>query len=179
MSQIYKSVSSSPSVPTTFDTDVDSPAVPAANILNVFGRQSSVNNINGIQTDGSSGSNTLTVQLTNRATGTVTTTNATPTTIITFPLAAVPTVYSIDGLVSGYDSTNSSGCGFFFVACMRTNGTTAVEVGSEITSSFDDTPDMTTNVLVTASGNNMLIQVQGVAATTIDWLAQFNYIRVS
>jgi hypothetical protein len=81
--------------------------------------------------------------------------------------------------VAGYDATNMSGCGFFFVACMRTNGTTAVEVGSEITSSFDDTPDMTTAVLVTASGNNLLIQVQGVAATTIDWLAQFTYIEVS
>ena len=68
-----------PQVPTTFVTDVNSPAIPVLNILNVFGGQSSDNTDSGIQTDGSSGGDVLTIQNTNRLTGTVTTANATPT----------------------------------------------------------------------------------------------------
>lgn len=44
-----------PQVPTTFVTDVNSPAFPALNILNVPGGDVVTDNDNGIQTDGSGG----------------------------------------------------------------------------------------------------------------------------
>ena len=66
MSQIYTSVSSTPSVPTEFVTD-DGSAIPAANILNVLGGQ-------GIETEGSG--DTITINLTGVANNYVNVTNA-------------------------------------------------------------------------------------------------------
>src|SRR6478736_5725363 len=98
-----------PDVPEVFPTDVNSPAIPAANILNVFGGDTRSDNDFGIRTDGSSGSNTLTVQLTNRVRGTVTTTDATPTPVITDVLTATPGVYEITGTVVAYNLTDTAG----------------------------------------------------------------------
>lgn len=62
MSQVFKAVSSSPSVATTFTADDGSIATPAANNLNVF---TPGNGIDGIKTTASG--NTLTITLTETA----------------------------------------------------------------------------------------------------------------
>lgn len=182
MSQIIKDLSSGPvppSVATTYVTDVNSPAVPAANILNVLGADTTANNDNGIRTDGSSGSNTLTVQLTNRATGAVTTANATPTAIITLPLAASGTVYSVTGTVTVRVPATGAGASYDFSSAMKTDGATATEIGSEYPTTFEDASLATADITVSASGNNFVLSVIGVAATTINWDAYLTYRQVS
>jgi len=183
MSQIFKPTSGGtpvipPDVPEVFQTDVNSPAIPAANILKVFGGQTSINNLLGVQTDGSSGSNTLTVQLTNRLQGAISTIDATPTTIITFGLGVTPAVFTLDGFVSGLNNTVASGGGYFFSAAVRTDGAAATDLGNEFTSIFEEAAMAAADITVGVSGNNLIIQVIGIAATAIDWLAQATYSRV-
>ena len=55
MSQIFKAVTGSPLVATSYTTD-DGTAVPQANILNVTAIDSNTNNDNGIQTAGGAAS---------------------------------------------------------------------------------------------------------------------------
>lgn len=183
MSQIFKPSTGGtpvipPDVPEVFQTDVNSPAIPAANILKVFGGQTSINNLLGVQTDGSSGSNTLTVQLTNRLQGAISTIDATPTTIITFALGATPAVFTLDGFISALNNTVASGAGYFFSAAVRTNGAAAIDLGHEFTSVFQEVAMSTAAVAVGVSGNNLVITVTGIAATAIDWLSQATYSRV-
>lgn len=180
MSQIIKSLVSGPvppNVPTSFVTDVNSPAVPLANVLNVFGGTTTINNINGIQTDGSSGSNTETIQLTNRITGSATTTNATPTTAATFSLGATPGVFTFDIQIASLNVTDVNGDGYFISGSARTNGATAVLCGTPdkiVNEEVVDTADA--NMVV--SGNNVIIQVTGIVAKTHRWQLVATYVRV-
>ena len=167
-----------PTVATTYVTDVNSPAIPAANILDVFGGDTSSNNDNGIQTDGSSGSNVLTVQLTNRQTGSVTTADATLTTIITFPLGATPGTFYIYGNIQAFSAAGPSSGSYSFSGGYRTDGATATEVGTEFHDQFEDLALITSDIFLNTSGNNVLVQVQGVAATSINWSSLIEYRRV-
>ncbi|HMD82242.1 MAG TPA: hypothetical protein VKE92_13085, partial [Anaerolineales bacterium] len=133
MSQIYKSLAGGPvppSVATTYVTDVNSPAVPAANILNVFGNDTTVNDDDGIRTDGSSGGNTLTVQLTNRITGAAVVTGAVTGDVVTFDLGASAAVYRFNFLVTGRDTTTGDGVGYTIDGSARTNGAAAAIISA-------------------------------------------------
>lgn len=181
MSQIYKALSSSgplpPTIPTSFVTDVNSPAVPAANILNVPGGSVTTNNNNGIQTDGSSGSNTLTIELTNRITGSLTTTDATPTAIATFALGATPAVFTFDIQIACLNLTAVNGDGYFISGTARTDGATATLCGTPdkiINEEVADAADA--NMVV--SGNNVVIQATGIASVTHHWRTVATYVQV-
>lgn len=180
MSQIYKSLAAGPvppTVPTSFVTDINSPAVPAANILNEIGGSVTTNNNNGIQTDGSSGSNTLTIQLTNRITGSLTTTDATPTAIATFSLGATPGVFTFDIQIACFNTTAINGDGYFISGSARTDGVTATLCGTPdkiINEEVVDTADA--NMVV--SGNNVVIQATGIAANTHHWRTVATYVQV-
>lgn len=168
-----------PDVPEVFPTDVNSPAIPAANILNVFGGDTRSDNDFGIRTDGSSGSNTLTVQLTNRVRGTVTTTDATPTAVITDVLTATPGVYEITGTVVAYNLTDTAGASYSVTSGIRSTGAASIEIGTEVTSNFEEVAMINADVTVTVSGNNIVINVIGIAGKTINWNALFTYRFVS
>lgn len=188
MSQIYKAVTAGslpPSVPTSFVTDVNSPSIPIANVENIFGGTSTVNNTNGIRTDGSSGSNTITIQLTNRAVGSVITTGAVTSSVITLPLGATPGVYTFEIVVSGFAKTGIGtplGCGFTIVGSVRTTGASAILIPTQVVDHFEEgalgTPSQVTAVLA-VSGNNALVNVtgksDGAAGFVIDWQASLTY----
>lgn len=168
-----------PTVATSYVTDVNSPAVPAANVLNVLGRETTANNDNGIRTDGSSGSNTLTVQLTNRATGAVTTIDATPTTALTFNLGAIPGVYFFEGFITAFDITDTSGGCYSFVSGARTTGGAGTEIGTEFKDVLEEVAMTTADFSVSVLGNNFLIVVTGINLKTINWNCYLTYRFVS
>lgn len=193
MSQIIKTLTSGgpipPNIPTSFVTDVNSPAVPAANILDVFGGTTTANNSNGVRTDGSSGSNVLTVQLTNRATGSATTTGAASTNLITLALGATPGVYTFDITIAGFAKTGVGtplGCGFTIVGAVRTDGAAATLIPTQVVDHFEEgalgTPSQVTAVLA-VSGNNAVVTVtgksDGAAGFVIDWVGTLLYTFAS
>ena len=67
MSQIYKSLASGPTppaIPDQFTVDVNGPAVPVANNLNLYGRDSTSNDLDGIRTNNDpNGSDTVYIEL--------------------------------------------------------------------------------------------------------------------
>jgi len=183
VSQIYKPLTSAgpipPTIATTYVTNVNSPAVPAANILNVLGGQTATDNNLGLQTDGSSGGNILTVQLTNRMTAVTITVGATSSDIITFPLPAVAGTYFVYGNVQAFTSTGPAGGGYSFTGAYLTNGAAATELGTEYHDTFQSAALLTSDISLSASGNNVVLTVTGVAGLTIDWNALLEFRSVS
>jgi len=175
MSQIIKSLASGPvppAVPTSFQTD-SGVAVPAANVLNILTSDVTDNFDNGIHDTGSG--NTVTISLTNRATGTVTTTDDTITTVITLPMGATPACLYVYGNVQAFNSSNPAAGGYSFSGAFITDGITATELGSDFQDQFESLILEDADILLIASGNNIVLQVEGLPATTINWNSLMEY----
>ncbi len=166
-----------PVVATTYVTDVNSPAIPAANILNVLGNDTTVNNVNGIRTDGSSGSNTLTVQLTNRMQGTGTTVGATTADIITFTPTVIGT-YKLKFETAAYNTTSTLGAGYDVFGAVRFNGVTSTVCGSADTIDNEEGAMSSCDIDIVVSGANAILRVTGYLAQTINWGAVGTYVFV-
>jgi len=182
MSQFYVGLSSGnlpPTVPTSFVTDSGT-IIPAANIVNLVGGETNVNNDNGIRVIANlTGSNNGVVQLTNRITGTVTTVDATPTTMIIVGLGATPGTYLAFGDLTAYNVTDSAGASYTFEGAAVTTGAAGTEIGQEVRNLFEQAAMAATDFSFTVSGNNAVITVTGIAGKTIDWSCLFNYRFVS
>lgn len=157
-----------PTVATTYVTDVNSPAIPALNILNVLGNDTTVNNDNGIRTDGSSGSNTLTVQLTNRLQGNVTTVGATTTAMITFSPTVIGT-YSIEVRIAAYNTTSSLGAGYSLFGTIRYDGVNCNLCGTPDRIVNEEGAMTAANTTMTVSGGSVLVNGVGYVGQTINW----------
>lgn len=181
MSQVFKDSRSSPvppAVATSYTTDVNSPAIPALNILQVLGDDTATNDTDGIRTDGSSGSNVLTVQLTNRSNITATTSDGggqTQTVVLMTPTDATSITFRC--LVTAYDSANDNAIGGEQVGLVRKSGGIVVVIG--INDTFDES-DVALNAadwnVITASPD-LSMQFVGVAGRTIVWRALFEYTQ--
>ena len=181
MSQVIKNLAAGPvppTVPTSFVTDINSPSVPIANVENVLGGFVNTNNANGIQTDGSSGSNTLTVQLTNRLRGTGTTIEAVTADLVTFPLGAVAGTFTFDSNFVAFESTTPAGAGYSIFGSARTTGAAAVLVGTPDKINNEEAALVAGNADLVVSGNNAIFRVTGVAGLTINWVVVATYVRV-
>jgi hypothetical protein len=176
MSQIFKSATgSTPSIPTSFVTDAGT-ATTAANTLNVLGGQLVADHDEGIWTTGSG--DTLTVNLTNRSTGQVTTSDDTPTTIVSFTFGGSAAVATFEGIITAMNNVTGEGASWRLFASSKTNGTTTTEIGSDASVNFKEASLATANVTFTAVGNAVLISAVGIAATSINWDALINYRQV-
>jgi hypothetical protein len=143
--------------------------------VSILATSSSAFSESGITTVGTT--NTLTIDLTNRASGQVTTTNATPTTVLTLPLGAVSAVYSLEGFTTARSTSTGDGASYFFYACFKTDGTTATEVGTEYPTFFEDASLITANTTVSASGGSVIVQVVGISGT-VHWDGILTFRRV-
>lgn len=190
MSQIHVPSTSSPPPPTVatqYNTQSGN-AVPSANILIVNAYDTTENNDNGIETKGgvaagdppgSGAANEVDVYLTNRMTATVTTDDATLTTLITFALGGTAGCFYVYGNVQAFNASNPAAGAYSFSGGFRTNGTIATELGIELHDEFEDLVLVSSDIFISSDGaNNVLLQVQGIAATSINWSGLMEYRRV-
>lgn len=176
MSQYYRRVQGgSPTVPTEFVTD-DGSAVPAANILEILGDDTTENNVNGIATTGDG--NTVTVLLTNRLQGTASVTGAVTGDIITFALAAVASVYRFEFKVAGRDTGTGDAAAYSVFASAKTNGAAATIIEVPFYDADEDASLSTAMMTVVASGNSIILRATGVAGQTINYSAVGEYVVV-
>lgn len=187
MSQIYKPLTSSgpipPIIPTSFVTQ-DGTAVPLANVLLIDGIDSSENNDNGIISKGgvagTGTSNEVDIVLTNRITGTATTTdNITPQTLSSFSLGAIPATYLLEIRIIAYNITDALSAGYTSTSTIRTTGASGTEIDAApgiISEEGAMSGVIVQNQIV---GNSLEIEVTGLAGKTINWKSLTTYIKVT
>lgn len=161
-----------PPVATTYVTDLGV-AVPALNILDVFGGETNVNNDNGIRTTGVG--NVVTVELTNRITGVVTTNDATPTILISLNMGATPGVYYVTGSLVAYDVTDVAGAAYSFGGAARTDGVVGTEIAIETKDIYEEAAMAASDFTLQVVGNTASIVVTGLPASVINWSALATY----
>lgn len=171
MSQIYKSSASGPVPPfvaTSYVTD-DGTAIPAANILNVNGIDSTENNNNGILTRANPNlSNNLQVIVSNRLQGIVSTSGAATAAMITFTPTIIGT-YAIEVRVAAYNETSLLGAGYSIFGTARFDGVNSNLCGTPDKIVNEEGAMSSANVTMTVSGANILINGIGYAAQEINW----------
>lgn len=183
MSQFYIGTTAGslpPSVPTSFVTDSGT-VIPSGNTVNINGGSSTKNTANGIDViANATGSNNQVVELTNRITGTATTTDGTTTVALyTFPLGAVPGTYIFTTTVVAYNITDSTSAGYASYRTVRTTGAAGVLISANISSIAEEGVMTASEVTNSISGNGVLLNVIGIAGKTINWRAVTTYIFVS
>lgn len=178
MSQIYKTVASTPSVSTQFTANDGTIGIPAGNNLNLLGDDTTANNVNGIETTANpNGSANFYVLLTNRLQGTVTTADATPTPIITFTPTVVGS-YTIETRITAYNTTDTLGAGYSLFGTARYDGVNSNLCGTADRIVNEETGMENATSTFTVSGANILINAVGLAGKTINWSAVSLYTFV-
>jgi hypothetical protein len=109
--------------------------------------------------------------------GTVTTVGATTATVITFDLGSVASVYSLDVFVEGFDSGTPAGVAYALTGGIRTTGSAGTIISTPMIDSFEESALTGASFALAISGNNLLLQVTGVAAKTIAWKARLSYVN--
>lgn len=106
------------------------------------------------------------------ATATVVTSDATPTTLVTY---AIPSngVVTINGLLSAANPSYSDATGGTFSATVKSASGTAALVSTPLVV-VNASSTATFNVIVT--GTNLIVQVTGIAATTYNWKAEYDIL---
>jgi len=174
LSQIYKTMGGGgpipPTVPTSFVTD-DGTAIPALNILNIEGIDSTENNANGILTRANpNASNNLEIIISNRIQGTTSTVGAVTSPIITFTPTVIGT-YAIEIRVSAYNTTSTLGAGYSIFGTARFDGANSNLCGTADKIVNEEGAMSSANCTFTVSGADILINGVGYAAQTINWSA--------
>lgn len=101
---------------------------------------------------------------------TATTVGAVTANIITIPLSTTPGTNQFVATVKGFESTTPASAGYSIYGTFRTDGATATLVGNEDIFA-EDAALVAADAYFTASGNNAIVQVLGVAGKTISWSA--------
>jgi hypothetical protein len=181
MSQIIVPISGGnlpPVVPTSFVTDSGT-VIPAANVVNIDGGTTTTNSANGILVVANpNGSNNMVIELTNRQNGAVTTTDATPTTLISFATAASAAVYNVQVRIAAFDATDVAGAAYHIDAGARTTGAAVTIFPDPDFVDNEEAAMVTSDINILASGNNIIIQVTGIAGKTIRWSGSLTFVQV-
>ncbi len=107
---------------------------------------------------------------------TVTTTNATPSNIVSMPVATGQTVRLVVDIIGISGNNRLRGRK---TACVKNIGGTLSIVGATITdivTTIGDVALATAGWDISISGTNIIVPVTGIAATTINWISNTTYI---
>ena len=190
MSQIYvPTATSTPSIPTQFTADDALVSVPVGNNENIFSRDTTDNNDNGIRTTvDPPGTENFYIELTNRATGTVTTSDSTSQEqiIYSFNMSNLPGTFYFYGNIVGFCNNvpvvGAAGTAFEFNVAYRTTGNALqapVLIGGEFTNQFEEAALEDSDTFIQASLNTVNFVVEGVAGLDINWNILLEYRRVN
>lgn len=174
-----------PQIPTSFTTDYNTAftatgtSIPVANVENVVGGFSAIDNANGIATQATpDGDKNLLVLLTNRVRGAQSSVNGATIDLITVPLGIVPAVYRFRVEIVGRDTTSGDGAGYTFFGTIKTDGITATGIATPFIDEDEDISLIPSLVGLAVSGNNGVLQVTGILGKTIAYVAVGTYIKV-
>lgn len=133
----------------------------------------------GLTTTGVPASNTITWTLDNYYNLTATTNNAVPNVTMTIPLGLTPGVYTLDVNVSAYNITDTAAAGFSLFGTVKTDGVVGTLIGVPDKIINNEVSMATTDANIVISGNNIVIEVTGIAAKVINWRSITFYTFVS
>lgn len=155
---------------------------PTANNINVIGGTSSANTDFGITNIGTPGTSTIAFTLTNRFSGNTTTTDAVPKTLASLDLTTIGTgVFTFDCQIAAFDVTDNEGLGYAIFGTIKNIAGTLSVIGTPDKINNEDIAPVNiqaADASLTTSGTSAIIQVQGLAATTIHWRAVVTYVYV-
>lgn len=110
--------------------------------------------------------------------GSAQTVGATTEDAITYPMGDVATTISVKVTVSCFEGTTPAGGGYTLFGVFLTDGSAASEIGSEDTGFQESAELAACEAEVHAVGNNIVVQVTGVAGLTINWTARLEFLSV-
>lgn len=125
----------------------------------------------GLTSTGVPATHTITFSLDGYSYGTGQTIGAVTADLITIPLGATPTTYTIYAQIAGFESTTPAGCGYFISGVARTTGAAAALIGVPDEIVCEDAALGAGDVDFVPVGNTIVIRALGVAALTINWKA--------
>ena len=176
MSQIYKALTSGPvppAVPDQFTTDVGGPAIPVANNLNLLGRDTIVNDDDGIRTNNdASGSENVYVELTNRLFGSGQTIGAVTSTILTFPFNTNtgPGTYIFTFTTIAYNVTNNLSAYYGTQFGVRFSGGVGTLLPAPDYNTMEEGIMINCDILFGITGQaDLTVEVTGLVDDTIEW----------
>jgi|GEM_PF-3270642 hypothetical protein len=109
--------------------------------------------------------------------GAVQTTDDTPTSAFSLDLGAIDNAFTFEISVSGIEGTGAAAIGVSLYGAVRTDGATAVLISTPSKDIFSDTALLAASVDLIVSGNNAVVQVTGIPATTIDWEVKLQSVK--
>ena len=163
----------------TFTTD-DGNATTSGDAINILAQDNVADNDNGIRTVGAS--QTITIELTNRATGSAGIVGALTGDLITFdcgtPTGAGTFLFKVR--VVGYTTTGPAGVGYEITGTVRTDGTTtATLIGTPDKIVNEDASLTAGDCALVVSGNDAIVRATGVAGVTITYNAVLEYVFIA
>lgn len=184
MSQFFTGVTAGnlpPSVATSYTTQSGT-AVPSANVLIINAGDSTENNDNGIISKGgvlgTGTANEVDIVLTNRITGSVSTTGIVTSTIMTFTPPAAEGVYDFSINICAWITAGQIGSTYQMLGAVKSDGLgTFATIGTPIRTMRGESVTFdVTQVDVSISGSSILVTATGLAATTIKWTGLMTYV---
>lgn len=148
--------------------------------IDILSDDSSTNNNNGVTVIGSPGDNKLTVTLTNRIFGSGTTTDGvTPVQLFSFAAGGVAGTYTIFYKIAAFNSTDNLSAGYVSQNVIRTTGAAITGVSGQPSLIGEEGTMQNVSIIYGSTGNNLTLEVVGLAGKTIKWVVLGEYVFAS
>ncbi len=121
--------------------------------------------------------NTITISLNHTLTEQGQTIGAVDTDLTSVNLGLIPTTYTIEAKVVGYESTGASSAGYNLICIAQTVGGVASIIGVQDKYNSESAPLALCDANFVAVGNAIVVRISGTAGLTVNWRATTTYTR--